>query len=167
MTGFFVLALAFVWLVIVITLSHRIGRRFTNSTAQTVAALATFAVLLPLPVVDELIGMQQFEALCREGAVLTLGVKTPEGRVTRYSGQPIDERVSGTAIPILRSHIEYHDVVSGELVAKHERYVAKGGVLIHLLGIFENNAPLIIGSPSCSAERGVALPVQLKFEVIN
>lgn len=125
-----------------------------------------FVALLALPVLDEVIGGFQFRALCEREAVLVLGVTNPAGRVARYKAEPSNARVSGTAIPIFRSHIEYHDATTAELIAQYDSYVAKGGLLVRTLGISESNSPLTIGSPVCSGEgSSTALPVRLKFQV--
>lgn len=167
MTGLLLLAVVGLWVWACVAITRAALRRVPSPPWRWLVAPTLFTALLILPVVDEIVGGFQFRALCEKGAVLQLGVKKPAGRITRYVGDPIDADVSGTAIPILRSHIEYHDVATGELVASHDRYVAKGGFFVRLLGISENNSPLTIGAPSCSAENGIALPTQLNFEVIN
>lgn len=168
MSGILLLAVIGIWIAIVVKLKRLVAQRIPPAAPWRRAAIVAFVLtMVALPVADEIVGGIQLWSLCRERAVLKLGVKNPAGRVTRYSGEPIDEPLAGTAIPILHSHIEYHDVATGELVAAYERYVAKGGLFIRTLGISQRNSPLVIGSPSCSAEHDVTLPSQLKFRVIN
>lgn len=111
----------------------------------------------------------QFRALCAKNAVFRVGVDKPEGRITRFSANPANEIVPETAITIYDTGVEYTDVQSGELVVKFHRYVAKGGVFIRALGIFEDNSPITFGRPSCSPEqvRGEVVHRTLKFSGIN
>jgi len=167
MTGILLLVVFGLWAWACNAITRVVLRKVPSSSWRKPVACTLFIALLVLPVIDEIIGGFQFRALCEKNATLRLGVKNPAGRVTRYSDGPIDAPVAGAAIPVSRSHIEYHDVATGELVAQLDRYVAKGGVLVRTLGISENNSPLTIGSSSCSGEKGITLPVQLGFEVIN
>ena len=94
-------------------------------------------------------------------------MQRPQGKVAQVAVSPSNELVHGTTIPIYRSHIEYREVSSGQLIAQFDEYVAKGGLLVRTLGISESNAPLSLGRPACSGEQGQALPKMLNFHVIN
>jgi hypothetical protein len=98
-----------------------------------------------------------------------IGVDNPQGRTTRYSANPSNEIVPGTAIRIYHTRSEYVDVDTGELVLRLDSYVVKGGLFIRALGISENNSPLTIDPTSCSPEdaRGENVSRTLKFSVIN
>ena len=167
MTGALLFAVVVFWLWTSVQLTRLVLRNISSWKWRRVIAPVIFIALIILPVMDEIIGGFQFRTLCEKSATIKLGVKNPVGRTTRYMGEPIDEAVPGTYIPIFHSHIEYHDVMTNELVAQYDRYVAKGGILVRAVGISENNSPLTIGSPSCSGERGASLPTLLRFNVIN
>lgn len=168
MSGIALLVIFAIWIWASVWLTRILVRRIAPGMRRQVMALAILVVLLVLPVLDEVIGRYQFHDLCAREAVLVLGVTNPEGRVVRYKAEPSNARVPGTAIPILRSHIEYHDTTTGELIAQYDSFVAKGGLAARALGLSESNSPLTIGSPVCSGEgSSTALPVRLKFQVAN
>lgn len=168
MTGILLLAVVGFWIWASVQLTRLLLRRIPSRMLRQFIAPAIFVAFLVLPVLDEVIGGFQFRALCAREAVLVLGVTNPAGRVARYKADPSNDRVPGTAIPILRSHIEYRDTTTAELIAQYDSYVAKGGLLVRTLGFSERNSPLTIGSPVCSGEgSSTALPVRLKFQVEN
>lgn len=167
MTGLLLLAVVGLWIWACVAITKAAMRRVSSERWRWIVGLALFSVLLILPVLDEIVGGFQFRALCKRNAVVHLGQQNPQGKITRVTINPLNEIVPSTAVRIYRSHVEYHDVATGELVAMFDEYTAKGGLLIRLLGISESNSPLTIGRPSCSGEREVALPKALNFKVIN
>ena len=169
MTGLFLIAVVGLWIWLVFKVSRVIGMRVAQGWWSIPIALLIFLVLLPLPVLDEIIGRFQFRALCAKNAVFRMGVEQPEGRVTRETISPSNEVVPGTAITIYGTGIKYTDIQSGEIVVQFDRYVAKGGIFIRTLGISEGNAPITMDRPSCSPEkaRGESAHRTFKFSVIN
>jgi hypothetical protein len=165
MTGLFMLMLAIVWLVLAVLISRSVGRAFKHRSASTITALATFALLLPLPVADELIGIQQFEALCREGAVLTIDAQRIKGRSIRLVVDPKLKRVPGTLIQIRYSRYSYRDASTNEELATYNLYNASGGWLVHALA-FEHDAPLLTKS-GCSFPGEGQLARTYQFSLIN
>jgi hypothetical protein len=168
-TGLLLLAIAGLWLLVVLWLSKVAARRFSTGITRFAAGAVTFLLMAPIPLVDELIGGYQFRKLCDESSKFHVEVASPAGRVTRYSANPLHSPLPGTAIPILHSKIVYTDVSTGERVVSFNRYSAKGGVFIRALGISEGDSPITIGAPFCSPERanGEVVSRTLKFTVVN
>jgi len=169
MTGALLFALLLLWVLVSAKLARALARKVSSLRAfRAPFAVAIFAVLLVLPIADEVVGGFQFRFLCARDAALVLGVPNPEGRLARYEARPSNARVPRTAIPILHSHVEYRDANTTELIAGYDSFVAKGGLLVRTFGISESNSPLTIGSPACSGEGpSTALPVRLKFQVTD
>lgn len=167
MSGIFMLGLAIVWFAIAVMLSRRIGRSLRRSSMQTATALAAFAVLLPLPVADELVGMWQFNRLCREGAKLKIDPDAAKGRTVRLVIDPSNEILPGQVLTTYHSHLSYREVGTDQEIASFSRYSVKGGWLIRALGIFESNVPLVIGKSWCSVDDRVSLPARYEFTLIN
>lgn len=165
MVGLILFTIVGLWIWACVALTGLLLRKVNPQKGRSVFAFIVFAVLLVLPVIDEIIGGFQFKALCAKDAKVRLGVEHPAGRTTRFSARPSNERIAGTFIPIIHSRFRYHDVVTNELVAEHDIYEAKGGVLIRIIGLY--NSPLTIDPPICSGEQDVALSVALGFKVIN
>lgn len=167
MTGLLLLAVVGLWAWACFAIARGFVKRFPKSRLRLLFGPFVFLVLLVLPVADEIVGGFQFRSLCAK-ATLHVGVSHVPGRIARYSGDPIDEPVPNTAIPILRSRNVYIDTMTSELIARYDDFVAKGGLLIRALGISATDAPLTIGKPFCSGKRSsTALPLQLNFRVVN
>jgi len=169
MAGLLLLSIFIAWLLATLWLSKRATQTMAISWKRHAARIGLLTILLPLPLVDEIIGGFQFRALCEKNAVFQMGVSNPEGRVTKYVGDPVNELVPGTAIRIYHTHVKYVDVHSGETIVQFDRYAAKGGIFIQTLGISEGNAPITMGRHSCSPEheRGEVAHRTLNFSVIN
>lgn len=169
MSGLFLLLVVFAWLAAVVLLTHWIMKRvsFKPKVVRAVMALLIFILLLPLPVVDEIIGGYQYRTLCREKAVLRIDAEKAKGRTVRVVIDPSNEILQGTAIMIYHSHLSFRDVNTSEEIASYNRYVAKGGWFIRMLGISGNNAPLTIGLPGCSPENSGTFPKQYGLKLIN
>lgn len=149
MAGLLVGAIALVWFALSTAVARLVTRRISNRGLRAAATTGIALLLLSAPLVDEIIGYQQFHNLCQEGAQLRVKAVRSKGATVYTDIAPSNEFVAGTSIPILHSHIRLIAVDNNEEVASYDRYVAKGGWLIRLLAISENTSPLIIGLPSC------------------
>ena len=169
MTGLLLVVVSALWVACCVALVRVLTGPMTSLPFRLPIAATLFLALLPAPVVDELVGGFQFRALCEKNANFSLGVPSAEGRTTRYSSNPTNELIPGTAIPIYDTGVLYTDVNSGEVVLSFHRYVAKGGVFIRALGISESNSPITMGRASCSPEqsRGETASRTMKFAVVN
>ena len=169
MTGLLLIVVVALWIACCVAIARVVTSSMNSSPLRLPIAAALFLALLPVPVVDELVGGSQFRALCERNAIFRLGVPSAEGRITLYSSKPTNELVPGTAIPIYDTGVLYTDVHSGEVVLSFHTYVAKGGVFIRTLGISESNSPITLGRASCSPEqlRGETAHRTMKFTVVN
>jgi hypothetical protein len=169
MTGIFLMIVVGLWLWACVAMTRALMRRWKGRAWGVPAACAAFVALLVAPVADEIIGGIQFRALCQKNAVFRVGVMKPEGRITKFSSTPSNEKMPGTAITIYHSGIRYTDVRSDELVVSFDRYLAQGGLFIRTLGISENNSPITMNHPSCSPEQALGESVHrtLKFSVVD
>lgn len=167
MSGLLMLGLLITWISVSVMLSRWLGRRFRHLTARTAVALVSFVVLLLLPVADELIGMRQFDALCKRGATLTIDAERIKGKTVRVVVDPSWARAESTAIPISYSRYSYRDVTTNNELASYTLYNAKGGWLVHVFGIFEGNEPLILNRSGCSFPGEGHISRTYQFTLIN
>lgn len=169
MTGIYLLIVVALWICICIVLTRALLHRLPIQAWRLPVGATVFVALLVAPVGDEIVGGFQFRSLCEKNAVFQIGVEKTEGRIARFSSNPSNEIVPGTAITIYHTGIEYTDVQSGEIVVKFDRYAAKGGVLIRALGISESNSPITMGRHACSPEqaRGESVHRTLNFSVVH
>lgn len=169
MAGLLFLMVVGLWVWAAVVLARWMSRRFLSQRPwRRYASIGLFMLILPLPVVDEIIGGFQFRALCEEGAKLKIDEKRILGKDVKLVVTPKDspELIPHTAIPIFHYHYSYRDVYTDEEYAQYETYTAKGGVFIRALGISNNNSPLIIDDPAYCGQ-AVLLHKQYQFNQVN
>jgi hypothetical protein len=115
------------------------GNLVPNPAWRSVVKIALFVVLLASPFVDEVIGKQQFEALCKANGIEGADVSKARGKRVKLE---VGERrpLDGTIMPIASEIWSYSDADSGAALFKHNDYYAMGGWLMRY-------TPLDMGSP--------------------
>jgi hypothetical protein len=152
MIGLLFIAAVAVW----IWCCWRIARAVTTraaSRSRRVAAGIAFAVLLPLPVLDELVGAVQLFPYCHAGEKLTVDPAKIRGQLVRVRIGP-PQPVPGMAIPVFSNRFSYASATTGEELASAYRYTAYGGFLVRLLTNDSSQPPILPvagGGSTCSA----------------
>jgi hypothetical protein len=156
MSGLIAMALVLVWLVLVSLAVYRLTRRINNGVLRVGAGLLAVGMLLPLPLVDELLGRPQFERLCRENTAIHMDRIAVAGKSVFFQPQPRVE-VKGTW---LRTFIQPHrfiDSSTGEVAIAYAEVVTSGGVLSR--GLTEGGVPFTFKG-SCMPDANI--PVLFK-----
>lgn len=166
MTGLILLVVAAAWLVVVGGLTWAVTSRIKHVAFRYVVALMAFATLLPLPVLDELIGKQQFEALCKQYAVQHVDEKNAMNRTVVYERRREETYAKGTTIAIRIDPRIYKDAETGEVLVSYHTLHAEGGWFIRMLGISETNAPLLLQS-FCGPAQEDAFKKKFNIKVVN
>ena len=167
MSGLYLLAVLAILGVAAVLVAHRIARPIRNAWLRTGATALLTVAFMTLLVADELIGGYQFRQLCQKDAVLRIDPATAQGRTVKVVIDPSNEIVPRAPITIYHSHLSFLDVGTNEKIAEYDRYVAKGGWFIRILGISEGNAPITIGLPGCSPKNSGTFPRQYGLTLIN
>ena len=103
--------------------------------------LLVFAVLLPLPLTDEIVGGRQFEQLCRENSTIQVDREKARGR-TVYYAKTTDIEIEGTWVRVVMQPHRLVDATTGEIVISFNDLIADGGQFIQTLGLSEGGMPL-------------------------
>lgn len=168
MTGIFLFVVGLVWLAVVIGLATTVAWRLKPSLAQVGVGVLVCAVLLPLPLVDEIVAQRQFDEICREGVALKIDAQRIKGRKVKLAFEPSNAPVPNIAVPAKYTRVIFRDAVTSEELGSYGRYVAKGGVLIRALGISESDSPVWMSRSHCSPDAGSRqMAVQYGFEIAN
>lgn len=164
MSGLLLLGVIGVWVVIVVLVARRFARLFKPGAVRNVAVAIVSAVLLVLPVADELISAPQFHKLCEEGARLKFDSEKIRGR-TMYLADDSQPRIQ---VGLLQGYyIQWHylDAATNETLITSNSYHLKGGLLIRALGISETNAPLTMLSYCSSPEKPWQKSFLIKYDL--
>jgi hypothetical protein len=141
MTGIYLLFATTIWLSVVIWLSKVSTEKLPKPTWRVPIAVMVFAVLLPLPLIDEIVGGGQFEQLCKENATIQVDRAAAIGK-TVYLAKTPDVEIKGTWVRIVLQPRRFVDATTGETVVSFNDFIAVGGRFIQTLGISEGGVPL-------------------------
>lgn len=141
MTGIYLLFVAALWLAFVIWFSKTVTKKLPMDTWRVPVAIVVFAAVLPLPLIDEIIGGRQFEQLCKDNAEIQVNRLTAVGK-TVYLAQTPDVEIKGTWVRVVLQPRRFVDATTGELVVGYNELIAAGGLFIRTLGISEGGMPL-------------------------
>jgi hypothetical protein len=166
MTGILLIAIVTVWVIAVLTITRWATRRLGSSALKLMAITILIPVLLVLPMADELIGMWQFDSLCKRYAVQVIDEKNAMNRRVLYQRRTKDQFVEGTALEIRIDPKVYVDAETKRVLVAYNTLHAKGGWLIRTLGISETDAPLLFSS-GCAPKDQDAFKTKFNITVIN
>ena len=146
MAGLIFLAIVGLWVWLAFKASKVVSSWITPGRWRWPVAALLFAVLLLLPVADELVALRQVEELCRSGAVLKINEQKIKGRRVKSSADLLNAEVPNIAIPVTYTKFVYREEETNEELASTGRYVINGGVVMRTLGLTESPKPLLARS---------------------
>ena len=149
MGGLILLFVIGLWLAFVIWLSKIITKRLPEKWWRMPVGILVFGVLLPLPVLDEIVGGRQFEKLCKENSTIQVNRATAVGR-TVYLAQTPDVEIKRTWVRVVLKPWRYVDATTGEVVVSYNTLQARGG---RFLKISEGHVPLTFNGYCAPANR--------------
>lgn len=141
MTGIFLMLLAVLWLVAALLLAKRVTTRLPKIWWAYVLRMILFLALLPLPLVDEIVGKRQFDTLCSENAMIQVDPAKAVGRTVYLADLP-DIEIKGPWVRVVSKPWRFIDATTGETVVGYNTLQAAGGVFTRTLGIFDGGVPL-------------------------
>jgi hypothetical protein len=152
MSGLIFLAIVGLWVWLAFKLSRFISSRLVQGRWAKPLTALLFLVLLPLPVIDEIIGGFQFRALCDKDAKLVFNVDPAslKGKTVRDVVEPYNKDVEGTAVRISYSHYSYRNVEDGKELLNFSIFRAKSGWLVQTLSGQNDMTPLTFNRSTCS-----------------
>ncbi|RZU02312.1 hypothetical protein [Rivibacter subsaxonicus] len=146
MSGLFLLVVLIGWAVVAFLLARWATQLFKSPGVRVLVGVVAFPVLLLLPLVDEIIGMWQFDALCKKYAVQEIDEPHAKNRKVRYVRRGVDRYADGTLVRIRIDPIVYRDAETDQILVSYHTLEAKGGWLIRTLGISETGSPLLFNA---------------------
>lgn len=146
MIGLYVFFIGALWLAFVVWLTIYITKKLPIDTWRVPVALVLFAMLMPFPLIDEIVGKWQFEKLCKQNSTIHVDQNSALGKTVYFLPQPSQE-IQGTWVRVVLQPKNFIDSKTNESVVSYSILQADGGMLVRLFSISEGRVPLIfIGS---------------------
>jgi hypothetical protein len=145
MTGLYLLVVAGIWLAAVLLLSTLVASKVSPAQWSSPVRVLIVVVLLPLPLIDEIVGGRQFEQLCAATSEIQIDAASTAGRTVWFGdSQRTQFRVG--AIQVTQARRNYVDAKTQEPIYHYFRLETKGGWLVSHLGISEGGSPLLFNA---------------------
>ena len=166
MTGILLIGVAGLWLWFAIWFGRKVGSLLSKKPWRVVAQFGIIALLLPLPLVDEIVGGWQFARLCKQHD--TIQVDRDKVRGTTIYFVPTESiELKDTWIPVRHQVWPHIDKTTGAIAMKYDSFHATGGWLIRALRISEGNAPLLFRDSCYPTENPVELMKSLNVTTLD
>jgi hypothetical protein len=127
-TGLLFLGVAAIWFFATRWLAQRIGNLLPDRPWRVVAKVLIFALLLPLPLIDEIVGGWQFKRLC-EANVVRINKETAKGRTIYPENGGYEIPVPGIWVKVWKMSFRDFDANTNEEVLSFDHLRAEGGRL--------------------------------------
>lgn len=118
MTGLLLLFVAGIWFVLALIMTVFIVSKIPAKAWRGWISIPLFLLLLPMPVMDEIIGGRQFEQLCKNNSTIQVDRKTAVGRTVYLKDVP-DEIIKDKWMPMRLERWRFVDATTGELVMSY------------------------------------------------
>lgn len=128
MSGLLFFAVVALWFIASIWFANKMGNLLPNRSWRPFAKLIIFALLLPLPLIDEIVGGRQFAHLC-EANVVHVNRDTARGRTIYPEAGGYQIPVPGTWVKVWKMSFRDLDAATGEVVVSFDYLQAEGGHL--------------------------------------
>jgi hypothetical protein len=166
MSGIILLAAVLGCLWLAITLTRWAMDLVKRRGAKVALGLTLFPLLMVAPIADELIGKQQFEALCRQYAVEKIDTEHAMNRRVLFESPRSEQYAKGTAVPIRITPYVYRDEETKKVLVSYHALHATGGWFIRFLTISETDSPLLF-QRGCGPENEGQFKKKFNITVIN
>lgn len=165
MTGILLIVVALIWLISVAFAIWCIVKSFESTTAIMLSIFVLGPLLFFLPLIDEIVGAFQFDALCKKLAVQIVDEENARDKSVVFVSEPTIF-ASRTAVRIRIEPNIYRDVITDKVLVSYNTLHANGGWLIRALGISNNNSPLLFSS-GCSPKDELQFKAKFNITVLN
>jgi hypothetical protein len=124
MTGLLFIGLGILWFVLVCGIAVFAFRKLPKGILSAFVSVLLFIALLPLPLIDEIVGKRQFEKLCTERATIQTDRAKAAGR-TVYLAKTSSIEEEGTWVRVTVQPWRYVDAKTGETIVSYNTLQAE------------------------------------------
>jgi len=166
MSGLLFFAVVALWLYALKWIVQLIGDRLPARRWRPVAKLGIFVLLLPLPLIDEIVGGWQFAQLCKQHNTIQVDREKVRGSTIYYV--PTDSiDIKNLWLPVRHQSWKHVYQTTGLMAMRYDTFHATGGRLIRTLRISEGNVPLLFRDSCFPQEDPVALMKSLNVKTLD
>jgi hypothetical protein len=166
MTGILLIGVLALWAVMANWLVRQVGGVLPKAHWRKVGQVGLFAALLPLPLIDEIVGGWQFAQLCKQHDAIQLDWERIKG-ATVYFVPTKSVELKDMWVPVRHQAWPHIDKNSGAVVMQYDSFHATGGWLIRALRISEGNVPLLFPGTCFPKENPVELMKSLNVTTLD
>jgi hypothetical protein len=148
MSGLFLLFAGGVWAALLALLAYVLTSRIQEDVLRFVVAALVFGLLLPLPLIDELLGKREFEQLCEANATVKVDREKAVGK-TVYLAPTTDTEMKDKWLRIVVKQWRFVELDTGEPVVSYDTLEAAGGRFVKAFAISEGRVPLTFANYYC------------------
>ena len=141
MTGLLSLFAAAIWLLIVVAVARFVSFLLPRNGWRWPVVLTVCAVMIVLPVLDEIIGRRQFAALCEANSGFDVDRDRAAGK-TVFEAPAEFTQTGDTLLPVYSRPSDFIDAETGERVLGFREFAAHGGWLSAVLRFSDSRGPL-------------------------
>jgi hypothetical protein len=156
MTGLFLIAVLAIWIVVLRGFVRKLVAFLPERPWRKFVQLGMFVVLMPLPLVDEIVGGWQFAQLCKQHDTIQVDREKIRGATIYYVPTSSTE-IENLWLPVRHQAWQHIYKTTGAMAMKYDSFHATGGWLIRTLRISESNVPLLFHDSCFPHENPVVL----------
>ena len=165
MGGLIFLFLFLLWLTVCIYVAWQAPYWFAMRKLRWLVSVLVFALLLPLPLIDEIVGGWQFKKLCDVHNVIKIDKEKIRGSTIYYEPEPnVDLKNAWVSIRLQQWS---HSYANGVMAMQYASLHANGGWLVRKLSMSESSAPLLFGASCYPTENPVTLKKSLNVTTLD
>jgi len=165
MSGLLLIGVVLLWFVVAIAIAQMLTSKLRDSWLKSLAMLLAIAVLIPLPVADEIIGGFQFRALCDEEAVIIYNKEKAYGKTVHL--KKVDRfDLPKTVLPVRKEIWKYAEHISDEDLISYVDFYSDGGWLSRAINFNNVHRPYTFLGV-CSGDKDDSVFQKLNIKKIN
>lgn len=143
-----------------------VGQMVPNPKWQGPAKTTVALALIASPFVDEVIGMYQFNALCKANGIESADVSRAVGKSVVRDPTKF-ERIQWEIMPMKYSRKIYRDADTGEVLIEFNDYYASGGWVMRYLFGFSGGDPMFFDGNTCGVNQVTEVFLRNKISRVN
>ncbi len=127
-----------------------VGQLVPNPKWQGTVKVALGLTLMASPFVDEVIGMYQFNALCKANGIESVDISKAKGKRVLWIDSD-RKSISGSILPIKIQKYTFIDENTKDVLIQFNGYFARGGWVMRYLLNFSGTEPMLFDGNGCGS----------------